>query len=381
MAKSTTSFLDTRNIITPERLEALLKMQLKQIWDKPESVDRVPPLFIHGVPGCGKSSIVKNVCKELGIDFIDFRASQCDSCDIRGLPVPNKEEKVMDWYVNGVWPRKKDGKGIIFLDELSAADRSIQVSLYQLVLDRCLGDLYHVPAGYLIVAAGNNTTDRAVATTMSSALANRFMHVELQADQEDWLTWARQNNVHPSVIGFIQYKPSLLFNMDGENLERGWPTPRSWERVSEMCYCCTDKDLLRNVVFGLVGNGAGVEFMAFHDLNSEFDNILDVMRDPKSKIVIPAQADKKFAMCSAMVYLLWRGKDEQDTEARINGFYRICIELTSDFAAMALNAAMLGRDKSMVQECCSRLIKHPMFKKWKEKHKDALLKHMKKFGN
>ena len=380
MTKSST-FIDTRNIITAERLEALLKMQLKQIWDKPESVSRVPPLFIHGVPGCGKSSIVRNVCKELGIEFIDFRASQCESCDIRGLPVPNKEEKVMDWYVNGVWPRDKTGRGIIFLDELSAADRSIQVSLYQLVLDRCIGDLYHVPPGYLIVAAGNNTTDRAVATTMSSALANRFMHVELQADQEDWLTWARQNNVHPSVIGFIQYKPSLLFNMDGENLERGWPTPRSWERVSEMCYCCTDKDMLRNVVFGLVGNGAGVEFMAFYELNSEFDNILDVMRDPNSKIVIPQQADKKFAMCSAMVYMLWRGKDDKDTEARINGFYRICIELTSDFAAMALNAAMLGRDKSMVQECCSKLIKHPMFKKWKEKHKDALLKHMKKFGN
>lgn len=129
MAKSTT-ILDTRNIITPERLEALLKMQLKRIWEHPDSVSRVPPLYIHGVPGAGKSSIVRNVCIELGVDFIDFRASQCDSVDIRGLPVPNKEEKVMDWFVNGVWPRKKDGRGIIFLDELSAADRSIQVSLY-----------------------------------------------------------------------------------------------------------------------------------------------------------------------------------------------------------------------------------------------------------
>lgn len=75
--------------------------------------------------------------------------------------------------------------------------------------------------------------------------------------------------------------------MEGENLERGWPTPRSWERVSEMCCFCTDIDLLRSAVYGLVGNGAGVEFMAFHELNAEFDNILDIMLDPNSKIVIP----------------------------------------------------------------------------------------------
>ena len=66
--------------------------------------------------------------------------------------------------------------------------RSVQVSSYELVLDRRLGNLYSVPPGYLIVAAGNNTTDRAVAVTMSSALANRFMHVELKEDVESW--WA-----------------------------------------------------------------------------------------------------------------------------------------------------------------------------------------------
>lgn len=380
MAKAQSkSMLDTHNLVTPEELEKIIGIQLKTIWENPASAKTVPPLLIHGSPGCGKSTIVRSICEDLKIDFIDVRLAQLEPCDIRGLPVPNKELKQMDWFVNGTWPRKENGKGIIFLDEITAADRSIQVAAYELVLDRRLGDMYKVPDGYLIIAAGNTVTDRAVATTMSSALANRFMHVELQANQEDWLTWARHHDIHPSVVGFIQYKPDALFKMDDENLERGWPSPRAWERVSQMCHSVNDKNLLRKMVYGLVGNGYGAEFMAFFDLNSEFDNILDIMKNPKSVIKIPEEADRKFALCSAMVYLLWRGKDEKDEAARITGFYRICLELSSDFASMALLAAMEGNDKEMKEEYSDKLIEHPLFEKWRAKHKDALTKHMKKF--
>ena len=375
------SMLDTRNLVNPEELSSIIKLQLKTIWSDPTTAATVPPICIHGSPGCGKSSIIKGICDELKIDFIDVRLSQIGPEDIKGLPVPNKELHQMDWYVNGVWPRNPNGKGIIFLDEITAADRSIQVAAYELILDRRLGKLYNVPDGYLIVAAGNTVTDHAVATTMSSALANRFMHVELQADQENWLSWARHNDIHPSVIGFIQYKPDALFKMEDENLERGWPSPRSWQRVSEECHSCPSKDLLRKMVYGLVGNGYGAEFMAFHELNAEFDNILDIMRDPNSKIKIPERADQKFAMCSAMVYLVWRGKDEKDAAARLTGFYRICIELSSDFASMALLAAMEGKDKNLNKQYADALISHPLFPKWRAKHKDALQKHMKKFSS
>lgn len=379
MAKTNKQILDTHNIVTASELYQILSMQLDEMDRNPACIKTMAPLIVHGSPGCGKSSIVRQVCEDRGIEFIDFRASQCEPCDIRGLPVPNRENKCMDWFVNGCWPRDPNGKGIIFLDELTSADRSIQVSLYQLVLDRNLGALYQVPPGYLIVAAGNNTTDKAVSCTMSSALANRFMHVEMQADTEAWLAWARQSDVHPAVIGFLTYKPSMIFEMDGQNLERGWPSPRSWERVSQLCHMYHDqKDtLLRKLVYGCVGNGAGVEFMEFYKINAEFANILEIMTDPNSKIKIPDRADQKYAMCSAMVYLLWRDKDGIDsmgTADRINGFYRICCELTSDFASMSLLASIQHKDKQVVKQRADKLLRHPKFKEWKVKHGAALKK-------
>ena len=184
MATKNKSVVDMHNVVTPAELYQILSMQLDRMEECPEDIKIMAPLLVRGSPGCGKSSIVRQVCEDRGIEFIDVRLAQMEPCDIRGLPVPNRENHSMEWYVNGTWPRNPKGKGIIFLDELTAADRSVQVSSYELILDRRLGNLYSVPPGYLIVAAGNNTTDRAVAVTMSSALANRFMHVELKEDVE-----------------------------------------------------------------------------------------------------------------------------------------------------------------------------------------------------
>ena len=370
------SVLDTHNTIKSNELIDILNANLDAIEKDPSLTSELPPMLIWGSPGCGKSSIVRSVCEQRGIEFKDVRLAQMEPCDIKGLPVPNKEEKVMEWYINGSWPRNPNGEGIIFLDEITASDRSIQVAAYELVLDRRLGELYSVPPGYMIVAAGNKTDDKAVAYTMSSALANRFLHVELKEDSEAWCNWARGNNIHPSVIGFITYRPAMLFKMENENLERGWPSPRSWARVSQLCHLFKNEkeSTLRKLVYGLVGNGAGAEFMNFYKINESFDNILDTMLNPNSKIVIPQEADRKYALCSAMVYLMWRGADAKEEKMRLNGFYRICIELSSDFASMALLAALQGKDKAETKYRCNALLTHPLFKEWKEKHGSALQK-------
>ena len=53
----------------------------------------------------------------------------------------------------------------------------IKANINDLIVFLCqklLGNLYKLPKKWLIVSAGNLVTDRAVATVMPSALANRF---------------------------------------------------------------------------------------------------------------------------------------------------------------------------------------------------------------
>lgn len=368
------TLLDLHNRVTGEELEKLLKMQLKALAANPELAKTLPPLMVWGAPGLGKSSILQDVARELGIGFIDVRLAQREPVDIRGLPVPGPDG--VKWLVASEWPRDPNSRGIILFDEITAADRSLQVAAYEFILDRRLGELYKVPNGWYICAAGNRTEDRAVSTTMSSALANRFLHVEMQEDVESWIAWARTHDIHPSVTGFIRYRPGYLFHQEGENLERGWPTPRAWERVSRMLdvFGTDDLSLLRKVVYGLVGNRAGVEFMEFHKINETFDDVLEMMRNPTKPVKVPEAADRKYALCAAMTYLVWRGKDEEEESRRIDGFYRICMELTSDFASMAMMDAMAGNRREDSAVFAEKLFRHPRFKEWSEKHGKALRK-------
>lgn len=229
----TSTILDMRNRITPEDLEAIVRSNLEIIAENPELSATLPPLMVWGGPGVGKSTILRKVAEALGIGFIDIRLAQREPVDIRGLPVP--DENSVRWLISSDWPRDPTSRGILLFDELTAADRSLQVAAYEIILDRRLGDLYQLPKGWYIVAAGNREEDMAVATTMSSALANRFMHVELQESPAEWVKWGLQNGVHPAVIGFIRFRPDLLFHQENENLERGWPTPRAPANFVSSC--------------------------------------------------------------------------------------------------------------------------------------------------
>ena len=343
--------IDTHNRMSIPELEEILKTNCQLIIDNPGLAATIPPILIHSSPGVGKSSIVRQVAQKLGIGFVDVRLAEMESVDIRGLPSVDKDKGVMKWNAPDFWPRDPNSKGIIFLDEITSCDKSCQVAAYELILDRKIGDFYKVPDGWYIVSAGNLTTDRAVAMSMSSALSNRFMHVELDVDDQQWC------------------------NMEKENLERGWPSPRSWDRVSQMTKIYgNNEELLRKIVYGLVGPAKGVEYIEFHRLNKNFDNIIDMLYG-KAPIKIPEKNDQLYAMCSSLVYVLWRGKDEEDEHKRLDGFFKILQKMRPEFIMMCINGAMYGRSEELSGVSAKKLYRHPLYRSTLDKYKELATKH------
>lgn len=359
---------------TPEKVRSILLHQLRLIEERPDLAHQLPPLMLWGPPGVGKSSIIRDLCEAEKIDFIDIRLSQREPVDLRGLPVPRGD--AVEWLISGDWPRDPASRGIILFDELTAADRSLQVAAYELILDRRLGKLYTLPDGWLVVAAGNRVEDRAVAQMISSALANRFCHLELQPDLESWCAWASANQLHPDVIGFLRFRPEAFFSMKGP-VEQGWPSPRSWARVArtvEHAGVGLDAHALFLMVQGLVGGAAATEFLAFRRSASALPDI-PAMLLGRCPISVPDRADQRFAFCSALAHHLWKGPTEQQPR-RLERFFAISMALSADFATLALLDATAGETEAQRETRSRLLFSHPDFEPWTQKHGTVFGRHL-----
>jgi len=362
------------NTASLEEVRELLRYSVRTLAREPDAAAQLPPTLLWGAPGVGKSTVIRELCAEEGIGFIDIRLAQRDPVDIRGLPVP--KDDAVHWLLAADWPRDPESRGILLFDELTAADRSLQVAVYELILDRRLGTLYQLPPGWYVCAAGNRVEDGAVATGLSSALANRFTHLELEPDLEGWIRWGQGEGIHPDVLAFLRFRPECFFSMEGDT-ERGWPSPRSWTRVSRVLH---DRDAgwleARHTALlmgGLLGPEVGGELNAFLDWRRELPDVPAMLRGT-ADVVIPERADARYALCAAAVHHLWHGPDA-GSEPLIAGFFRFTAALGSDFATMALTDALTGPDERSSRMRAERLFGHPAFQEWSARHGEALARH------
>lgn len=304
---------------------------------------RLPAIMLWGPPGIGKSALLRSIADARGVEFVDVRLAQREPVDMRGLPVPEGDS--VRWLVSSEWPRDPQSQGIILFDELSAADRTLQVAAYEFILDRRLGDMYELPPGWLVVGAGNRTEDRAVATGMSSALANRFLHLEMKADVASWLEWARTADIDQSILTHIELNPGQLFCMDSTAAERGWPSPRSWERLNTMLPLIADlNEGERSSVFaGLIGTKAATLFMHTQktldtrtpsDSVDEGPGLLEVLSG-RTRWVPPRTADQARAQLAAMAQLLPPSPPASVTPSKELSIYMDCLLRASDVVGAA----------------------------------------------
>ena len=220
------------------------------------------PVFLWGPPGIGKSDIVQQIGADTDRDVIDVRLALWEPTDIKGIPYFDSNAGTMTWAPPAELPTDPDSKAILFLDELNSAPPAVQAAAYQLILNRKVGT-YVLPKGVDIVAAGNRDGDKGVTYRMPAPLANRFVHLEMKVDFDDWQDWATLNGINPEVVGYVGYAKQDLYDYDPKTPSKSFATPRSWSFVSDLVSDDEiDTESLTNLVSGAIGDGLAVKFMA-----------------------------------------------------------------------------------------------------------------------
>jgi len=289
--------------------------------------ERKVPVFLWGPPGIGKSSIVSQIAKEQNIGYIDLRLSLLDPTDLRGIPFFNAENDEAVWAPPSFLPDGSTEKGILFLDELNTAAPMVQASAYQLILDRKIGE-YHLPEGWAIVAAGNRESDRGVVFRMASPLANRFVHLEMEANVDDWRSWAIGADIDPSIIGFISHRPDALFAFNTNDDSRSFATPRTWEYVNEIVVSEPEADLMMPMVAGAIGEELAASFLGFRSVAGELPDLDAVMEGTCSDV--PKEAAALHILATALTMRI----DDTTSSKKLNNLIAYTLNLPGEFAVM-----------------------------------------------
>ena len=282
----------------PSHIETILDREFASCAHDGQ-ISQHTPVMLWGPPGVGKSQIIAGIAKKHGVPLIDIRLSQMEPTDLRGIPF-RKDDNV-EWSVPAMLPdAKRHGEcGILFLDEINAAPPTVSAAAYQLILDRRLGE-YTIPDGWAIFAAGNRQGDRGVTYAMPAPLANRFTHYDVEAYLDDWVSWAYANDIDERILGFLRFRPDMLFNYDAAHNPVAFPSPRSWEYAHRALKKFADRpDLLTDALQACVGQACGVELKAYIDNLENLPDIDAILAG--QEVGVPKSIDLQYGVAAALV--------------------------------------------------------------------------------
>jgi MoxR-like ATPase len=201
---------------------------LRQAQEIIHCMARQHSILLLSGPGVGKSDVVYQSAAAAGLPCRSLVGTQIAPEDVSGIPRIIGERSV--FCPPRVLLPEKPEPFCLFLDELPACTPDIQKAFYALLLERRVGE-HPLPSGTWVVAAGNRVEDRSLVRALSSALVNRVIILQIRVDVEEWLAWARGQNIRADILAFIEKNPDALARPVPDK-PVPFSTPRAWASLA-----------------------------------------------------------------------------------------------------------------------------------------------------
>lgn len=307
-------------------------------------------LFIWGLHGIGKSSLVAQTAEALGIEMIDLRCAQLDAVDLRGFP-----DKGSDGRTHFLPPADfpSDGQGILLLDELNRANPEVLSAAFQLVLDRRIGE-YILPSGWSIVCAGNFDGGDYAVNELDPAFADRFCHAVLDAGLTtfgEWSDWmlAQYGDAAYTAVNFCATNLRHLEDVERQETRlKVEPSRRSWDAVVRGLQCFTEEfsdECRREFVAGLIGPDLATSFLA-HQPTLKPNDIVQLGVSKVRPKLNRCERSELTVMMNGLVALLGQHAETERVLETILDFANFLLKDHADLAIALCNAVMM-RDSSL----------------------------------
>ena len=272
--------------------------------------------FVTSAPGLGKSMIMEDVARSIstekeltfymfmgnsnhskeemegGFGFIDLRVNMMTQADLYGLPTFTDDKQAYKFARPDMIPQY--GQGIIFVDELPQATPSVMGGLSEMFLNHRIGN-HIIPDGWKVGAAGNRMKDRAATNRIPTHIKDRMNDLPLLFSLEPFVAWCTKNRVHPAIVAFAKYRPSILDSFDPK-LDINC-TPRSMVQAAK--HLDTPDTIRFQLLVGSIGEGPATELEGFLRIYKELPDIQYIIDNPETAPV-SEKLDILYALTTAL---------------------------------------------------------------------------------
>lgn len=299
--------------------------------DPRANCDMGMPLVLWGLSGIGKSGIIKQAARRLGLPIEIVYPGTHAPEDFSSLPVVIDNKLMSACMLTQITTLNEAGGGVLFVDEVSCAAPAVQGAMLSMVLDRRVGAVKFHPNIRILMAA-NPPAYSAGGWGLEAPFANRIAHWYIREapvdnlvdyilsegavrqqtiEQPRELLNSRWSEVWPKVkgswVGFIRAHNSIRNQQpNADHVQAGycWPSDRMWEAAfrSVATVRCLNMEprLEQLMVESCVGEAAALEYVTWVR-NADLPDPRDVLQNGWD---IPRQLDRVHAVYASITALI-----------------------------------------------------------------------------
>lgn len=278
------------------------RMSLNEAAQLIAAIGTTNTVLLKGEKGIGKSSIMKVLPEYLGAgyEYAYFDMGNKSEGDT-AIPFPDKERKVMEFFINTALKLHTGRPVVIMLDEFGKAPRSIQNMMHTLleVDNKRIQDTM-LPEGSIVFLT-TNLSEEGLGDTLLDHSIDRLTVVEVRkSTAEEWLPWAAENGIHPALMAWVDQTPTVLasfrdddFDIDNpyvynpKRVQGKFITPRSLELASNVIWA-KDKishNALTCALVGTIGSAGANDIASFLAYQDEIPTRESIINTPESAAI------------------------------------------------------------------------------------------------
>ena len=265
-------------------------------------------VLVQGHMGTGKSSILSTLAKELPTHTPCY--FDCTTKDLGDITIPNIAKLddgtgFVSYLTNEELGVHLNKPIVLMIDEYGKSNPSVKNAMLRLMLERKIGSYtLHKDS---IVFATTNLGAEGVGDLIPPHARNRIvMSVMKKPTNLEWITWAINKELDPTLLGWCKDNPHLFYSFEDvknpddnpyiyhpKQQRASFVTPRSLEACSIWLEQRDkiDDTTLTSMLMGTIGERGAMDLMAFVKLADQLPSFESIKKDPKNaKIPTSASA-------------------------------------------------------------------------------------------